>query len=240
MQDTGSPYVPTPSEGDQVHAVVRGIIGLAPGGSILSELFSLLFRAPLERRLQEWAAEVEARLRALYRRDSTIEAYLHSEVFLSVFVASTQAALRAHHRDKRRLLANAVCSSATSSVIAPDLQMLFVRFVDEMTTAHVLLLGVLANHEPELTSCQSYESLYELFVRTAGAGCTRDEFTLFCNDLESRVLARFSPSLEDFPGLASRTVIVTEDSGVGAKVVVTDLGRQFLTYVATSVDQPAA
>src|ERR1041385_1961513 len=120
MQDPMSPYLPAPSEGDKIHALIRGLLGSIPGvGNLSAELFGLLVRVPVERRLQEWIEEVEDSLRSLYRRDSTIEAYLHSEVFLSVLLAATQAAVRTHRKDKRRLLAAAGRPRAAPSTTPP-------------------------------------------------------------------------------------------------------------------------
>jgi len=148
-----------------------------------------------------------------------------------VLIAATQAATRSHRREKTKLLANGVEQSARKIDVATDLQLLFVRFVDEMTLTHVGLLRMLETRGNDVASVKSYLALYDMFVADTEATCTTEEFQLFCNDLAARVLARFSASLDEFPGVAERNAIVTEDSGRGAMVLISELGRSFLRFV---------
>lgn len=224
-----SPYVPAPDEADVVYSAVRGIAGLVPGGE---SLFSVLIRAPFEKRLEEWMQLTDKRLRRLADRiPSRVSTLQDDEAFASLFLSATQAAVKAHREDKRRLLADAVEQSASGVAIEFDRQMLLMRFLDELTPSHVTLLQWIAGLHEQVEEIASYPALYERFTNRATSAIAADEFKLLCNDLAVRLLVRFSESLEDFPGIAERNVRVTEDSGRGPKIVMTSLGMDLLTFV---------
>jgi hypothetical protein len=107
---------PTRSTGDALHSIVKSALALGAGP--LAELFSFLVQSPFEKRMLQWMERCEMRFRHLAARDRTIvEALPTNEEFVSVFIAATQAAIRTHHQDKRRMLASAVEHSAIGAGI---------------------------------------------------------------------------------------------------------------------------
>ena len=233
MDEDPTTSLPTKSTADHALALVRGAISAVPVvGGVGAELFAMIVRAPYDRRAKEWMRHVGDRLRLLSERDEhRFRALFEDEEFASVLIAATQAATRSHRREKTKLLANGVEQSARKIDVSTDLQLLFVRFVDEMTLTHVALLRMLETRGIDVASVKSYLALYDMFTADTRATCTTEEFQLFCNDLGARVLARFSASLDEFPGVAESDAIVTEDSGRGTMVLVSDLGRSFLKFV---------
>ena len=233
MAEDETILLPTKTTSDHALALVRGAISAVPVvGGVGAELFAMVVRAPYDRRAEEWMRDVGDRLRLLSERDEhRFRALFEDEEFVSVLIAATQAATRSHRREKTELLANSVEQSARKIDVATDLQLLFVRFVDEMTLTHVRLLKMLETRGNDVASVKSYLELYELFVANTEVACTTEEFQLFCNDLAARVLARFSASLDEFPGVAESNAIVTENSGRGTMVVLSELGRSFLRFV---------
>ncbi|HYN81834.1 MAG TPA: hypothetical protein VES88_10065 [Gemmatimonadaceae bacterium] len=233
--------VPAKTRADYALALVRGAISSVPiAGGIGAELFSILVRTPYDRRADEWMREVSERLRKLSEQDeSRFRNLLEDEDFASLIISATQIALRTNRTAKVRLLANAVDNSARGVDIPADLQLLFVRFVDELTLTHLAVLRFLLRSADKLEAVDSYEELYGLFLREITDECEREEFRLFCNDLQARMLARFSAGLDDFPGVASSNVIVTDNSGGGPKIVVTELGRRFLRFIELKSATPA-
>jgi hypothetical protein len=121
--------------------------------------------------------------------------------------------------------------SAIGTDMSADLQLLFVRFVDELTPTHFALLGFLAANGDAVAEIETYEALRMFFLSHVTAVPTQEEFKLFCNDLGSRVLVRFSDAIEEFDGIAERELLATEASGRVTKVLVTDLGRALLRFV---------
>jgi hypothetical protein len=222
---------PKSSAGDVAHAVVKAGISVATAG-VGGEVFALLIRSPLQRRMQEWADRVEVRLKHLAERDREIVARLSdNDEFVSVFVSATQAAVRTHHEEKLRMLGSAVEHAATGVHLDADLQLLFVRFVDELTPTHFALLSVLAVNPDAIAEIESYEGLRDFFIAQTLIEPSKEEFRLFCNDLGSRVLVRFSDAIEDFGGIAQSELLATEASGRGTKVMVTELGNALLRFV---------
>jgi hypothetical protein len=228
---------PSKSAGDILHGIVRTALSLKAGP--LGELFAFVIRTPYERRMEDWIERCEMRFRHLAARDAQIiESLPRRDDFISVFISATQAAVRTHHEMKLQMLTSVVAHSAARIDLDVDLQLMFVRFVDELTPSHFALLTLLAKHEADLAELKSYEELRSLFLDLTGTQSSPAQFKLLCNDLEGRVLARFSEAIEDFGGIAFINSITTEDSGIGARVVVTDLGRSFLRFVEEGGHSP--
>ena len=222
---------PSKSAGDVLHGIVKAALSLKAGPA--GDLFAFVIRSPYERRMETWMERCEMRFRHLAERDAQIIAMLPDrDEFMSVFIAATQAAVRTHHDTKLRMLTSAVAQSAAGTDVETDVQLMFVRFVDELTPSHFAFLTLLADHEETAAKMDTYEDLRLLFLSISGSRVTPAEFKLMCNDLHARVLARFSDAIEDFDGIAVVDAIATEDSGRGPKVVVTDLGQSFLRFVA--------
>ena len=233
MTDPASLTPPARTAADHALALVRGAISAVPiAGGVGAEIFAMVVRAPYDRRSAEWMRDVGERLHALSLTDEQrFKALLDDEAFTSVLIAATQGAMRAHRREKILLLAHAVEQSARAIDISADMQLVFLRFVDELTMTHIALLRMLRARAREVAAVQTYGALHGLFLTDSGAECSPEEFQLFCNDLAARVLARFSESLDPFPGVAETNTLVTEDSGQGIMVLITDLGRGFLGFV---------
>jgi hypothetical protein len=153
--------LPTTTTGDYALALVRGAVSAVPlVGGVGAELFAMVVRAPYDRRAEEWMRDVGDRLRRLSERDEhRFRALFEDEEFASVLIAATQAATRSHRREKTTLLANGVEHSARKIDVATDLQLLFVRFVDEMTLTHVALLRMLEARGNDVASVRSYLEL---------------------------------------------------------------------------------
>jgi hypothetical protein len=228
---------PETSSDDVVHAMIKTALALPPGGAIWADLFALLIRTPFQRRLENWMSVVEMQLRHLAARDKELFKRLPGdEEFASILLSATQAAARTHQREKIELLAAAVAHSAEGTDLSIDLQMLFIRFVDDLTPSHLRLLQYLATHASEVENVGSYADLLVMFSTATKLAPTRAQFRLFCNDLGSRVLVRFSEVIDDFDGIATADAIAMESSGHGTRVLVTDLGDSFLAFVT----QPSA
>ena len=135
-------------------------------------------------------------------------------------------------------MANAVQRAAAGSIVAADLQLIFVRYVDELTVTHVRMLAVLKAATADLRSVSSYDKLLELFVSKSGTNCTPDEFMLLCADLTGRALLRISVDLNPFGDVvkASHLLLDLEGAPTEPMARVTDIGEQFLDFVA---DYPA-
>ena len=192
----------------------------------------MVWAPPFERRSRAWLSRIEERLRAIESREpERFKLLSQDDTFASVLISATQAAFRARHEEKLQLLGAAVEQSASGTQISADLQVLFVRFIDELTVSHVRLLRCLAEHPEELRTASSYETLRTLFTQSTQAAPTPEEFLLMCNDLTARVLLRISSSVQEFRDVLEVDYVITEGSSDDPLVRVTDLGRTFLSFV---------
>jgi hypothetical protein len=223
---------PKRSAGDIGYAIVRAglsAIARAPAG----ELLQLLLSPPLEKRRNAWMKEVGRTLQELEKnRGIKLEELQTNEAFVTAVLQATQTALRNHQREKIEALRNAVINSASGINIEEDLQLQFIRYVEELAPSHFALLKFLADHEQRLASIKTYEELYQQFVPQSLQDVSREEFMLLCADLSGHVLLRISPSVKEFEGVHQSTVLITSaPRHKGPMLMVTGIGRQFLAFV---------
>jgi hypothetical protein len=227
---------PDATSGDRIHSLLRGTIsGLPVVGGLAGELFSMLLKAPLETRRDNWMWDIMERIRKIEMANpQRVSELVQDPTFTSVLVQATQAAFRANRDEKVELLKNAVTQSAAGIDIDSDLQVTFVRYLDELTPSHIAVLSAMANSERNLVTLRSWESVYGVVAATmAPTGIDQEAFQLFCSDLRSRLLIRASDDLDDFDDVAHGPArIAIQGEPAGAMIRVTGIGRQFLAFVS--------
>lgn len=226
------PLVPAKVGADHFLALARGALSAIPiFGGVSAELFAAVVAGPYERRMREWMDSVSKSLARVAERDeSRFRALFEDDEFFDILLAATKAALNTNRREKTRWLANAVHQAANGTTVAFERRLSFVRFLDELTPSHIALLSALERGQARLSEIGGYADLQAWFGEENACTCTPEEFKLLCNDLESRVLARFSDTLADLPGLAANSYLITEDPK-GEKVCVSELGLAFLQHI---------
>ena len=121
-----------------------------------------------------------------------------------------------------------------SAIRSNDIQLLFVRFIDELTPTHLQVMSFFVKHEKEIAYLESYQKAVEVF------GSIRDQkidaffFKMVCDDLKARGLVRISQDIVDLPGVYSESRILSEETSKDPRIVVTDFGRGFVDFVLTS------
>jgi hypothetical protein len=227
-------YEPPKAEAsDKALAVVRAVTGSIPlAGNAVNELMPLFFTAPLEKRRQAWMNQIAEALYDLkINQGVNLDQLQSDERFISVLVQASQVAMRNHQQEKIQALRHAVSNSASGIKIEDDLQLLFIRFVDELTPSHFSLLRFFRDHETTFENMESYEQLFEAFGRTH-TQISRDEFRLICEELKARNLVRISDNLDDFAGVASHDYIIGEQGTSGPVVLVTEIGNKMLEFIS--------
>jgi len=229
---------PTHTEGDALHALIKGTLSLATGG-VAGDVFAFLVRTPFERRMEEWLDRIEMRLRHLASRDQQIiQSLPDRDAFVSVLIAATQAAGRTHRQEKLEMLAATVENSAAGVAVDEDMQLLFIRYIDELTATHFALLAFLNEHREDIARIEAYGNLRDLFLAAVRVAVSEEQFKLFCNDLASRVLVRFSEGVVDFGGLAERGAVIVGHAPDGPTIVVTPIGAALLEFVRNRGHDP--
>ncbi len=223
---------PKPSTGDTAHLVASSILSFFPGAP---ELFRKFVTPPLEKRQYAWMQEVANTLERLVSNQGlALEELTNNEAFVSMVLQATYVAIRNHHEEKRRALANCIFNAGIASDIETDLQLAFVRYVDELSPSHVILLRAIRDRYSEIATLKSYETLYRLLSKNLAKPPTHDVFKMMCLELQGRGLIRISQYIEDFTGIFEATAIVTEDTRDDlSRVIISEVGQQFLAFISS-------
>lgn len=189
---------PKKSIGDDLHSFAKGAVSCIPAvGGVVAELFGSVITPPLEKRRTSWMNQVADEL-SLLREIVTgfsWEKLKEDETFLDVFLQAGQIALRNHHAEKLVALKNAVCNSALKIDVEETQQLIFLRYIDELTVLHLKLLDLMNDPRqwekkndkkiPELMAGGLTHIIYNAFPELkAQAALTR----LFVSDLQIRGL----------------------------------------------------
>jgi hypothetical protein len=218
---------------DHGHATGRALLSAIPfAGGAAVEIFNAVITPPIEQRRQRWMAAVGSALEQLQKADASIvETLQQSEKFQSVLLHASWAAVRNHQDEKLTALRNAVLSAARGSNESEDLQLLFVRYVDELTPTHLVVMDFFVMHEKEVAELDSYHKLFVAFSENSHQKIDDLFFKLVCDDLKARSLVRISNDLQDLPGLFELSSLGLETQSSDPKVIATHLGRAFIGFV---------
>jgi hypothetical protein len=137
---------PKAGKADIAIKVAEAVVSAIPGvGGPLATL-SELFEGPISRRRQRWLEELAETVSELQRRvDELSEPLDENEAFITAVFQASQIAIRTHQQDKIEALRNAVKNSALRHAPDENLQLMFLRFVDEFTPLHLRVLAVFDN-----------------------------------------------------------------------------------------------
>ncbi len=223
---------PTPSTGDTAHLVTSSLLSLLPGAP---ELFRRFVAPPLEKRQYAWMQEVANTLEWLeLNKGLTLEELENNEGFVSVVIQATNVAIRNHHQEKKRSLASCILNAGISTDVETDLQLAFVRYIDELSPSHIVLLRAIGERYNEIAPLKSYENLYELLRINLANQPSRDIFKMMCLELQGRGLIRISQDIEEFTGIYEASAILNEGTRDDLpRVVISEVGRQFLDFISS-------
>ena len=215
--------------GDAAYEVGRTIVAaVSAADGPLHVLCENAFQVPLDKRRQAWIQELACVVEELQEKVDGLrpESLAQDEAFVTVALQASQVAMCNHRPEKLRALRNAVLNSALPSAPSEDVQMVFLRLVDELTPLHLRLLAFL-DSPGELMQCNEVvvevsESLCGVievcFPELAGQ---RNLYFQLVKDLQNRGL------------VAAGSYLQTGMSGQGLRAPRTsDLGRRFLKYTS--------
>jgi hypothetical protein len=192
--------------------------------AVLSEFLA----EPYARRKERWLEELAGVVTELGRRVEELSKPLEeNERFLTAVLHANQIAMRTHQEEKLRALRNAVRNSALRSAPDDDRQLMFLRFVDELTMSHIRVLAVFDDPTAAVSAAGKKMRvlggglnllLYHCLPELNGQGHLSDQL---CRDLENRGLIA--------PG-TKLNVMMTSHGMLTPRT--TDLGKQFLGFIA--------
>jgi hypothetical protein len=192
------------------------------GGSLA--VLSELLRRTLSRRREQWLDLLAHAVSELEERVSELSEPLgQNENFATAVQHATEIAMRTHREEKLHALQNAVRNSALKAVPDEDSQVMFLRFIDELSASHLLVLAVLDDPVGSVmrSGRQMHVSggLHLVIYHCIPVLNRKGQFLeQLCKDLESRgLIVQSSSSIytarTSYPSLTS------------------DFGKQFLTFI---------
>lgn len=143
MTNQQNTKIPTQSRGDAAHALAKAVLSAIPAvGGPAVELFQHIVQPPLEKRREQWMRSVGEKLTELQEKGLDIASLQDNEVFVSVVMQASQAALRTHKSGKLSALRNAVLNVAIGKGPEETVQHLLLNFIDELSEMHLRILQV--------------------------------------------------------------------------------------------------
>lgn len=142
--------LPIMTKGDAAHAITKAGLSAIPfvGGPAV-ELFQYLVQPPLERRRNDWMADVGTKLQELEDAGIDIEQLGQSEEFVTAVLSATQIALRTHYEEKREAPQNALVNIAIGQSPGEALQHMFFNWIDSMSPLHMQIVKVFQKPAPQ-------------------------------------------------------------------------------------------
>ena len=221
---------PKPSGGDVAHTAAKAALSLIPwvGGSA-AEIFGAIVTPPLQKRRDRLIEEVVKGLEALREKRPELnwDEILKSDQFITATLHATQTALKNHQEEKLEALKNGILNAALGTSLDEDVQMVFLRYIDELTPWHLRVLAYfrdpvawLNEHRvkmPDLVMGGITEGVFRAFP---GLKAERGLYEQIVADLQARgLLNQFRDATMSPQGIfASRT---------------SDLGQRFLAFIRT-------
>jgi hypothetical protein len=130
--------------GDIAHTATKAALSLIPwvGGSA-AEIFGAIVTPPLQKRRDRLIAEIVKGIEELREKRPELnwDELLSSDQFITAALHATQTALKNHQKEKLEALRNSLLNVARGTSLDEDLQMVFLRYIDELTPWHLRLLG---------------------------------------------------------------------------------------------------
>lgn len=233
MSESNNRLTPPEETGfDKAHSVAKGVISSVPVvGGVGAEVFSMIFRQPIVRRTEEWMNDVASFLHILEEQVEgfSIESLSENEEFVTTLAHASQIAMRNHHQEKLEALRNAVLNVALPDAPDADLQLMFLEFVDTLTTWHIRTLQLF--HDPEAWEKQHGKHLRRPSISSSLSQLLYDAYPeLHAMDDFSRLLAKDLYAR----GLLNTDHINTMMTADGAfQSSSTEIGKQFLRFITS-------
>ena len=221
---------PIDAKAEQIAALARGVVQAVPlAGGLLAESIDL-WANPIEKRKVRWIRDVSESINKICDELGMLPSTLaEDDRFISFLMQATLVALRNHQDEKLLALKFALTSSTDASRFSEDESFIFLRYVDELTPTHLLLLSELGKHVEKLNNLSTIDEIYSLVI-TVAPNIERFVFRLCLRDLASRSLIVFD-DLDDFPEyVTKRQFYVTSSSGK-RPLTLTESGLKFLEFV---------
>lgn len=222
---------PPNKSGELVVAAVKSLAGLVPYlGGFLTEAVALY--DPVKKRREAWEQMLTSAVMELQERHSlNLDSIMRNEAFVSFALQASDIAMRNHQREKLDALRNAIVSVGEPHQLNEDLAFQFLRYVEVLTCTHIKMLASMSRNPDAMTRCTTFGDVCRELELLGFSQLSREVMRAFLRDLQAVNLLNLA-DLGDLDGYQSGGQIMWTSGATGtAPPIVTDLGKQFLTFV---------
>ena len=175
--------------------------------------------------------EVSSALNTIYERFSLSREDLEKDDrFMSFLYVATSIAIKTYQDSKLVALRNSLAKSVSCSQLNEDAGQQFLRYIDELTPTHLMLLQTLEKHEARYATFTSLAEVVNAVGADIGSPLDHDATRAFLQDLDARFLIRLG-DLEELPEYATKVSVELREESSVRGIKVTTLGRSFLSFM---------
>jgi hypothetical protein len=129
------------SDSDKVYNVGKAIINLLPGGSLGSYIYETYVKSPAHQRLDKFLLSL---VEAIIEIEDKVESFSpDSPIFQTALISALGTAMRHHQEQELEALRNTVLNAGLPNAPEADIQRMFLNWLDEFTSWHLMLLRYL-------------------------------------------------------------------------------------------------
>jgi hypothetical protein len=129
------------SDGDKVYNVGKAIINLLPGGSLGSYIYETYVKSPANHRSDKFLLSL---VEAIIEIQDKVESFsADSPIFQTALISALGTAIRHHQEQELEALRNTVLNAGLPNAPEADIQRMFLNWLDEFTSWHLMLLKYL-------------------------------------------------------------------------------------------------
>jgi hypothetical protein len=224
---------PKQSTGDIVHKAIKGVLATA-GGGLAAQFYEMIWTPPHTKRLIEWIESIAQDVKKLQaqNKDFNFEELNQNEIFNTTLFHATQVAIRNHQKEKLDALRSAVLNSALPNAPEEDLQLMFLHWIDELTTGHLRILKFFDSPETfinknkiTIPNWKTSSPVYVFFQVYPKMKDQEQIFNLMLQDLDLKELINEAGIHNTMEKMAYLRVSHT-----------TDLGKKFLQFITSPIE----
>ncbi len=229
------PEVPKENDNDLAFKAIKGMLGLTPyAGSLIGEMFEILFGPSLESRKNKWLEQCRDMVVTI-QKNTDFKRLQYDQEFISLFLKLTQAALKTHQDVKLAYFKKILINSVVQEDLSYDIKYVISSFVEENTVSHLLIMKYIYEFGNEIKSYDSFKAHYDFFCKKyTMMNITFPEFTYYCRSLEKQRMMDISNLLEDDSEavISSGAWLTANNTNPDAPhIVLTKMGMLIIKYL---------
>ena len=129
------------SDSDKLYNGAKAVINFLPGGSLASYIYETYVKYPANQRLDNFLLNL---VEAIKEIEDKVESFsADSPIFQTALISTLGTAMRHHQEKELEALRNTVLNAGLPNAPEADIQRMFLNWLDEFTSWHLMLLKYL-------------------------------------------------------------------------------------------------